>query len=86
MLQEIAFSAREAMAVGTSFYLGALFFGVVMILLRKPYPRAIMFALLAAGFTFQTLGLNLRGAEIKGCPLGNIFEICLLYTSPSPRD
>ena len=75
MLQEIAFSAREAMAVGTSFYLGALFFGVVMILLRKPYPRAIMFALLAAGFTFQTLGLNLRGAEIKGCPLGNIFEI-----------
>ena len=49
MLQEIAFSAREAMAVGTSFYLGALFFGVVMILLRKPYPRAVMFALLAAG-------------------------------------
>ena len=75
MLQEIAFSAREAMAVGTSFYLGALFFGVVMILLRKPYPRAIMFAVLAAGFTCQTLGLNLRGAEIKGCPLGNIFEI-----------
>lgn len=75
MLQEIAFSAREAMAVGTSFYLGALFFGVVMILLRKPYPRAVMFALLAAGFTCQTLGLNLRGAEIKGCPLGNIFEI-----------
>jgi len=75
MLQEIAFSAREAMAVGTSFYLGALFFGVVMIVLRKPYPRAVMFALLAAGFTCQTLGLNLRGAEIKGCPLGNIFEI-----------
>lgn len=75
MLQEIAFSAREAMAVGTSFYLGALFFGVVMILLHKPYPRAVMFALLAAGFTCQTLGLNLRGAEIKGCPLGNIFEI-----------
>lgn len=75
MLQEIAFSAREAMAVGTSFYLGALFFGVIMILLRKPYPRAVMFALLAAGFTCQTLGLNLRGAEIKGCPLGNIFEI-----------
>jgi ABC-type uncharacterized transport system permease subunit len=75
MLQEIAFSAREAMAVGTSFYLGALFFGVIMILLRKPYPRAVMFALLAAGFICQTLGLNLRGAEIKGCPLGNIFEI-----------
>ncbi len=75
MLEEIALTAREAIAIGTSIYLSAFLFGVLMIVLRKPYPRAAMFALLTGGFIFQTLGLNLRGAEIKGCPLGNIFEI-----------
>ena len=75
MLEEIAISAREAMGIGASIYVAAVLFGIVMIVLRKPYPRAAMFALLTGGFLFQTLGLNLRGAEIKGCPLGNIFEI-----------
>jgi ABC-type uncharacterized transport system permease subunit len=34
-----------------------------------------MFALLTGGFLIQTLGMNLRGAAIKACPLGNSFEI-----------
>ena len=34
-----------------------------------------MFILLCTGFLLQTLGLNLRGMEVKGCPLGNSFEI-----------
>jgi ABC-type uncharacterized transport system permease subunit len=75
MLEEIALSAREAIGIGASIYLGAFVFGVLMIVLRKPYPRAAMFALLTGGFLFQTLGLNLRGTEITGWPLGNIFEI-----------
>jgi len=75
MLEEIVISAREALAVGASIYLGAFVFGIIALLIRKPYPRTAMFALLTGGFLFQTLGLNLRGAEIKGCPLGNIFEI-----------
>ena len=75
MLNEIAITAREAIAIGASIYLSAFLFGIIALLVRKPYPRAAMFALLTGGFLFQTLGLNLRGAEIKGCPLGNIFEI-----------
>lgn len=75
MLNELALSARDALGIGASIYLCALLLGIVRIVLRKPYPRAAMFALLTGGFLFQTLGLNLRGAEIKGCPLGNIFEI-----------
>jgi ABC-type uncharacterized transport system permease subunit len=75
MLNELALSAREALGIGASIYLCAFLLGIVRIVLRKPYPRAAMFALLTGGFLFQTLGLNLRGAEIKGCPLGNIFEI-----------
>ncbi|MFQ3224854.1 MAG: HemX protein [Lentimonas sp.] len=75
MLEDVALTARQAIGIGVSIYLSAFFLGVLMIVLRKPYPRAVMFTLLAGGFIFQTLGLNLRGAEIKGCPLGNIFEI-----------
>ena len=75
MLEEIVISAREALAIGASIYLSAFLFGIIALLTRKPYPRTAMFALLTGGFLFQTLGLNLRGAEIKGCPLGNIFEI-----------
>jgi len=75
MLEDIALTAREAIGIGSAIYLSAFLFGVLAIVLRKSYPRAAMFALLAGGFIFQTLGLNLRGAEIKGCPLGNLFEI-----------
>jgi HemX protein len=75
MLEDIVISARDALAIGASIYLSAFVFGIIALLIRKPYPRTAMFALLTGGFLFQTLGLNLRGAEIKGCPLGNIFEI-----------
>jgi ABC-type uncharacterized transport system permease subunit len=75
MLADIAITAREAIFIGASIYLSAFLFGIVVLLIRKPYPRAAMFTLLVCGFIFQTIGLNLRGAEIKGCPLGNIFEI-----------
>ena len=75
MLEDIVISARDALAIGASIYLSAFLFGIIALLIRKPYPRTAMFALLTGGFLFQTLGLNLRGAEIKGCPLGNIFEI-----------
>lgn len=34
-----------------------------------------MFTLLLSGFIFQSLGLNLRGIQVKGCPMGNLFEI-----------
>jgi ABC-type uncharacterized transport system permease subunit len=75
MFQEIAITDRSAIALGAFIYLAAFAIGAIILLLKKSYPRALMFGLLAAGFLVQTLGLNLRGAEIKACPLGNIFEI-----------
>lgn len=75
MLDEIAITARDAIAVGASIYVSAFVYGIITLLMRKPYRRAIVFTLLTVGFIFQTLGLNLRGTEIKACPLGNIFEI-----------
>ncbi len=75
MLNEIAMTDRHTFAVAATIYGGAFLYGLAMLLLRRPYSRAIMFALLCGGFLIQTLGLNLRGAAIKGCPLGNTFEV-----------
>lgn len=75
MLNDIAITDRDAIAIGAAIYLSAFLFGIIALLIRKPYSRTIMFVLLSGGFILQTLGLNLRGAEIKACPLGNIFEI-----------
>jgi len=66
---------RAAFAAGAALYGAAFLLGLVTLLLRRPYSRPIMFTLLTGGFLIQTLGLNLRGAEIKACPLGNSFEI-----------
>lgn len=75
MLESIAITDRGAIALGTLIYSGAFLFGLVTLLLKRSYPRMLMFALLCGGFALQTLGLNIRGVEVKGCPLGNIFEI-----------
>lgn len=75
MFSELALTDRAAFATGAAMYGLAFLLGLVTLLLRRPYSRSIMFALLTGGFLLQTLGLNLRGAEIKACPLGNSFEI-----------
>ena len=64
MFQEIAMTDRTAFATGAFIYMAAFVIGGLLLLIKKPYPRALMFALLACGFLIQTLGLNLRGAEI----------------------
>lgn len=75
MLNEIAMTDRQSIAIGAGIYLLAFGYGLVAMLLRKPYSRPGLYALIIGGFLLQTLGLNLRGAEIKACPLGNLFEI-----------
>lgn len=75
MLHEIVMTDQNAFAVAAAIYGGAFVFGLVALLMRRAYPRAVMFTLLVGGFIIQTLGLNLRGAAIKACPLGNTFEI-----------
>lgn len=75
MFDLIAITDRNAFAIGAVIYLCGFLFGLIHLLLRRSYSHAVMFAILCAGFSFQTLGLNLRGAQIKACPLGNIFEV-----------
>ena len=75
MLPALAMTDQLAFSLGASVYLLGFVLGLLCLLLRKPYSRAAVFALLCGGFALQTLALNLRGAEIKACPLGNLFEI-----------
>lgn len=75
MFEEIAMTDRNAFAVAAAIYGGAFLYGLITLLAKRNYARAVMFALLVGAFLMQTLGLNLRGAAIKACPLGNPFEI-----------
>ena len=75
MFESIAITDRGAIALGTLVYSSAFLFGLVNLLLKRGYSRMLMFSLLCGGFALQTLGLNIRGVEVRGCPLGNTFEI-----------
>jgi ABC-type uncharacterized transport system permease subunit len=56
-------------------YLTGLVLGTVALLRDRRQSRLAMYAIVAAGFLLQTLGLYLRGRAVKGCPIGNTFEI-----------
>ena len=66
---------RLFLIIGALLYGAAFIAGLLPLLLRRKYPPALVSTLTAMGFALQTIGLNLRGLEVKGCPLGNSFEI-----------
>jgi HemX protein len=56
-------------------YLAGAALGTLSLLRERKHSRAVMYLTLAAGYDFQTFGLYLRGMAVKGCPLGNTFEL-----------
>ncbi len=75
MIDTLISSERLLLAIATCCYCTAFFVGLIALLLRKNYPKLPVFTLTVSGFAFQTIGMNLRALEVKGCPLGNFFEI-----------
>ena len=59
----------------TALYVAGFIFGTIALLRERRHSRAIMYVLIAAGFVLQTIGLYFRGLAVKGCPIGNTFEI-----------
>ena len=49
--------------------------GIAALLRDRRQSRLTVYSVLAAGFILQTLGLYLRGRAVRGCPIGNTFEI-----------
>jgi HemX protein len=56
-------------------YLAGFVLGTVAVIRERKISRALMYFIISAGFTLQTFGLYQRGLEVKGCPLGNTFEL-----------
>ena len=66
---------RSWLCLASVCYLAGLLLGTAALLRDRRQPRLTIYALIAAGFLLQTLGLYLRGLAVKGCPIGNLFEI-----------
>lgn len=61
--------------LAATFYLAGFILGTVALLRERRHSRVWMYTLIIAGFAFQTVGLALRGRELHGCPITNIFEL-----------
>ncbi len=61
--------------IAAALYLAGFVLGTVGVLRERRHSRALMYVIISAGFTLQTFGLYLRGLQVRGCPIGNTFEI-----------
>lgn len=66
---------RNWLWLAAACYLTGFALGTVALLQGRRHSRAAMLVTLAAGYAFQCFGLYVRGLAVKGCPLGNTFEI-----------
>jgi ABC-type uncharacterized transport system permease subunit len=69
------FTDRTWLWLASALYLAGFGLGTLAVLRERNLSRLLMYFITAAGFTVQTFGLYLRGLEVKGCPLGNTFEL-----------
>jgi HemX protein len=66
---------RQWLWIAAGFYFVGFVLGTLALMRERRHSRAAMYALIAAGYLLQTIGLWLRGRAEHGCPLGNEFEI-----------
>ena len=66
---------RTWLWLASACYLAGLVLGTLALLRDRRQSRLAMYVIVATGFVLQTLGLYLRGLAVKGCPIGNMFEI-----------
>jgi HemX protein len=71
----LGFGDRSWYWMAAVFYLAGLALGTIALLRDRRQSQAAMYAVIAAGFTLQTIGLYLRGRAMQSCPVGNLFEI-----------
>jgi ABC-type uncharacterized transport system permease subunit len=70
-----ALTDRTWLWLAAAFYFAGFALGTHSVLRRRLHSRATMYFVISLGFCIQTFGLYLRGLEVKGCPIGNTFEI-----------
>ena len=71
----LGLSDRTWLWMASACYLVGFILGTTALLRDRRQSRLAVYGIIAAGFIIQTLGLYLRGETVKGCPIGNTFEI-----------
>lgn len=66
---------REWIWIAAACYLAGVVIGTIALVRHRKQPAGLIYGIVALGFAAQTVGLYLRGLEVKGCPLGNNFEL-----------
>ena len=82
-------------SVGNLLYTLGFITAIIYLLRARHHPRWLLYFLIAGGYAIHTYGLYLRGLEVRGCPIGNTFEIvqfviwsltfCFLVLGPAFR-
>lgn len=70
-----AFTDRTWLWLAAAGYLAGFILGTIALLRDRRHSHGLMYVIIAASFLAQTFGLYLRGLAVKGCPLGNAFEM-----------
>ncbi len=71
----LALTDRSWLWLAAAFYLAGFALGTFALLRNRRHSHGLMYGIITLGFMVQTVGLYLRGVEVKGCPLGNTFEL-----------
>ena len=66
--------------IGNLLYTLGFITAIFYLLRTRHHPRWLLYMLIAGGYAIQTYGLYLRGMDVKGCPIGNTFEIVQFVT------
>lgn len=66
---------RQWIWIAAACYLVGVLIGTLALVRHRKQPAGTIYLIVAIGFVVQTIGLYLRGLEVKGCPLGNTFEL-----------
>jgi len=69
------FSDRTWIWFASALYVAGFALGTYKLLKGRKASRGRIYLIIAVGFILQTIGLNLRGMAVHGCPIGNTFEI-----------
>jgi ABC-type uncharacterized transport system permease subunit len=71
----LGFGDRTWLWLASACYLIGFILGAADLLRDRRQSRLAIYAFVGAGFILQTVGLYVRGHAVKGCPIGNTFEI-----------
>ncbi len=66
---------RTWLWLAAALYVAGFLLGTISLLRDRRHSRLMMYAIIVAGFSLQTVGLYIRGLRVGGCPIGNLFEI-----------